>query len=192
MASAASRAPQQPAARIPVALLTKCSVIGGLILFAWAAFSWMVLPFHEQVLTAFQNEGSIRDAVAANAPASGIYVFPYGDSEAAQKQMLQGPIVFASIRREGIGGMGTMMLVSLLVQMVCAKIATLMLLPAAYRLSYSRRVVFFTLAGLLIGLAGHVPSMVWWSFAPAYVALEIVDLVIAWSLAGLAIARFVK
>ena len=188
MATATAR----PFAMAPnrTSVLVRSALAGGLILFAWTAFSWMALPWHEAVLTAFSDEAQITAAIGATAPHSGIYVLPFGEDAAAQEKMMRGPMVFASVRQGAMESMGGMMAQSVAVQIVAALIGTWLLLHAP-GLAYWRKVGFLAVTGLLIGIAGHMPSWIWWDFSLAYVLLEIADLIIGWTLAGLAIARFV-
>jgi len=52
------------------------TVLGGLIVFAWGAISWMVLPWHAATLQAFTNEAAVSKVIQANAPQPGVYFLP--------------------------------------------------------------------------------------------------------------------
>ena len=56
-------------------------VLGGMLVFAWGAVSWMVLPWHAQTLHPFQLEGAVQQSFDAHAPASGISLLPCASHE---------------------------------------------------------------------------------------------------------------
>ena len=56
--------------------LLKSAVIGGLIVFIWGLFSWMVFPWHQSCLNKFSNESEVADVLRDNAPKPGMYVLP--------------------------------------------------------------------------------------------------------------------
>lgn len=52
------------------------AVVGGIIVFAWGAVSWMALPWHEATLQRFSNEAQIAVAVRSGAHRDGVYFLP--------------------------------------------------------------------------------------------------------------------
>ncbi len=181
----------------------KCALIGGLIVFIWGLFSWMVFPWHQKCLKKFTNESDVADVIRDNAPVEGVYVLPntfaYRDGNTSQgeisrgMEMLEkGPFMFASIKPNGIGKM-TMgpFIISLIIQIIGAFIATWLLMQTK-NLSFRNRVGFVTLFGLGVAILGRLPDWNWWGFSFGYVLINIVDLVIGWFLAGLGIAKVLK
>jgi hypothetical protein len=177
----------------------KGTLLGGVILFAWSAVSWMALPLHERSLLGLSNEPEVETAILAGAAESGMYLIPHAaleegagepsaeDQAAAQERMMQGPVVLASVRREPSEGMAVLMGRQLVIFLIGAGLATALVL-ATRPMRYSRRVLFVAAIGLTIAVVGHLPQANWWGFSAAYTLAEMVDAIIGFTLAGLAIA----
>jgi hypothetical protein len=98
--------------------ILKCALIGGLTVFIWGFISWAILPWHEKTFNQFKDEKKVYEALKDNAPVSGIYILPnmYASSkgmsssdmrkvmESRQQMMVNGPVMFASVCREGLDG----------------------------------------------------------------------------------------
>jgi hypothetical protein len=180
----------------------KCAVAGGLIVFIWGLFSWMVFPWHQTSLKKFTNESEVATVISENAPTAGMYVLPntfaYND-KTSQEHMTQGmtmmekgPFMFASIRPNGMGKMSLgPFILSLFIQIIGAFIVTWMLMKTK-GLIFRKQVGFVTLFGLGVGILTQIPDWNWWGFSCVYVLTNLADLVIGWFLAGLAIAKIIK
>jgi hypothetical protein len=171
-----------------IANLTKGALVGGLIFFIFSALSWMVLPFHESNLKRFPDEqaaGHLLSTVKEH----GMYLAPF--EEAKQGATPAGPMIFAAVSPGGMTGMGSSMAMGFVTQVLTACLITWLLLQTR-GLSYGRKVFFFVVVGLIIGIAGHFPQMTWWQFTRGYTAAEVLDQVVGWFLAGLAVAKVVK
>lgn len=167
----------------------------GLLVFLWGAVSWMVLPWHERSLRGFADKPAVIDAIRQQSPASGIYLLPNpraaADPEQGKARMRQGPMMFAAVNLEGADPDSMLpYLATLLVYIAAACLISLLLFQSS-GISYAGRVLFVVLAGLVVGLLGHAPNLIWWGFAVDYTLLEIADLIIGWLLAGLAIAYII-
>ncbi len=178
--------------------LIKGCILGGIIAYIWLAISWMVLPWHCWVLHSFQQEEVVSNAILQNTSKNGIYMIPNfcgaKGAEFQQKQelMKKGPFVFASVLRNGYNYSSPIpYIIALIIQLIGALFITYLMLMAK-PLSYWNRVRFITLVGLTVGILGHALYCNWWGFSFGFIILEIVDLVIAWFLAGLAIAFVAK
>jgi len=181
----------------------KCALIGGLIVFIWCLFSWMVFPWHQTCLNKFINESEVAGVIRDNAPVAGMYILPntfaYKDGNSSQnemaagmKMMEKGPFMFASVRPSGIGKMSMgPFIISLIIQIIGAFIVTWLLMQTK-NLSFKKQVGFVTVFGLGIGILGHLPEWNWWGFSYGYVLTHIIDLVIGWFLAGFGIAKVYK
>lgn len=179
----------------------KAAIIGGLIVFIWGIFSWMVFPWHQSSLKRFSSESSVASAIRNNAPESGVYILPntfsYNDSTSSSEMsrgmemMERGPFVFASVRTNGMGPMTLKPFVfSLVLQIIGAFIVTWMLMQT--KLPFKRQVAFVTLFGVGVAILGQLPDWNWWGFSGCYIATTMLDLVIGWFLAGFAIAKVLK
>jgi hypothetical protein len=181
---------------------TQASLVGGLIVFVWGMLSWMVIPWHQHCLKTFTHESAVAEAIRQNAPQSGIYVLPntcgysegtsHSNMSEGMKMMEEGPFMFASIRTHGVGKMSPKpFIISLIIQVIGALIATWMLAQTT-GLTFKRQVGFFAFFGLAVGILGLLPAWNWWGFSTCYVLVGIVETVIGWSLAGLAVAKLLK
>lgn len=183
--------------------IIRCAIFGGLIVFVWGMLSWMVLPWHQKSLHQFKDEQKVYEVIAENAPVSGIYILPntYAHADGMsyleinkqmveqKERMTKGPIIFASVYLEGIEAMNIKCLVvSLLIQIIGAGMITWMLLQTKLT-TYRKRVVFVTSVGLLVGILGLLPPWNSFGFSTYYTLALMVDLVVGWFLAGLAIGK---
>ena len=182
--------------------LLKSALIGGLIVFVWGIISWMVLPMHKHCFQKFTNESRVASVIRDNAPEKGLYILPntYGYDEnscpsemrKSVEMMDNGPFVFASVVPNGIGrGIAGPLVISFVIQVIGAFIVSWML-SRTKGLHFWQKVKFVTLFGLAVGVLGLLPSWNWLGFPAGYVVLNIVNLVISWFLAGLAIAKIVR
>jgi hypothetical protein len=164
--------------------------------------SWMMLPWHAQTLNKFTDECKVAQVIRNNAPTSGVYILPnmyaYTDSTSQQEMvkgssmMDKGPVVFASVMRDGMGKMTARpFVISLILQIIGAGIVTWMLMKTK-GLSYRQQVGFVTLFGVAVAILGILPQWNWWGFSIGYTLSCMIDLVIGWFLAGLAIAKLCK
>lgn len=179
--------------------LVAYALIGGFTVFIWSLFSWVVLPWHTQTLHRFVDELEVAEVLQRNASESGIYVLPntshYSNHtptkeiRRAQEILKKGPLMFASIKLEGMKKMEiTPLLASLCSYVLAAGIITWMLLQTQ-GLCFLERTLFVALIGLLAVILGIFPAWNWWHFSTSYTLVTCVDLLIGWALAGLLIAR---
>lgn len=152
------------------------TLLGGLITFSWGAFSWMVLPWHKATLRNFTNEHWVASAIRDNAPESGVYF------------LQQEPTTFATVRREAVNPTSRSFFVKgFFVELGGAFLLTLLLL-ALPELNYGRRVLVAALVSIIAAVTTHLPNWNWWGFSTGFTLVSMADQVIAWTLAGLAIA----
>lgn len=182
------------------------AIIGGILVFAWSMVSWMVLPYHTQAIHQFKDEAGLTKVLKDHADHSGVYVLPFvpGDTlskpaddqrkawEEVQKKQETGPMVFASVALEGTQyTMKTAMTYSLILQIVGAFLISTMLWCSCCS-GYFCRVLTVSTVGLLVGLLGSVPYMIWWKFSQAFVLVCAADALIGWTIAGIFMAALVK
>ncbi len=164
------------------------SVTAGVVLFVWGFFSWAVLPWHNSAANKFVNEAAISQALKDNAPQAGVYFLPFSEKDHGPNQVG----AFANVLPQGTPmNMGKQMATALLTNIISA-LLVLVLLSTTQDLTYWNKVGFFALTGLIIGFVSHAPYWNWFGFSTAYVAVMILDILIGWTLAGLAIAKFSK
>ena len=181
------------------------TILGGVILFVWSFIAWTLIPWPGEPLRSFTNDDAVIAAIKTNAPRSGNYLLPNevkrtpgmtdeqykGAQRASMDNMLRGPVVFAAIRLEPFGSMTKALLIKFLTQLLAALLASFLLLQTN-ALSYSMRVLFVTILGLLIFVGANVDEWNWWGFSNAYTFMQLGVQVIGWLLAGFAIGAFVR
>ena len=162
--------------------------LSAVVLFVWGYISWAILPWHNAVANKFADESAVSSVLKENAPSAGIYYLPF-----AQEDLQPGAVfAMANVLPDGLEtGMGGMMVVALLGQAISAALV-LLLLCRTSNLDYWGRVRFVALAGLAIGFVSHFPYWNWFGFSTSYTLVIILDTLIAWTLAGLVMARFVE
>ena len=169
------------------------SVFGGLAAFLWMALSWYALNLHPT--SAFKNEAEVAEVLKKNADHHDVYVVPHpGADDASREKAMKGaeagPYAFMILRPGAAPiSMGKNIGLNLLSQIICAFLFTSLLL-CARPLSYGARVFFVVQAALAGGLLCQMPQMIWWESPLHWVLRELADIAVAWTLAGLVIAKF--
>ena len=87
--------------------------------------------------------------------------------------------------------LGLQMAIGLLIPIVSAFLV-LTLLGMTACPSYWCRVGLFSLVGLIIGFVSHAYYWNWFGFPISYAVVTILDTLVGWTLAGLAVARFMR
>ena len=164
----------------------KCGLIGAVVLFVWGFFSWMVLPWHGKQFKAFSNESSVRDSILNNANENGIYSIPSMDRCGKEP----GPFIFASIKRDYSCSMAGSLISVFIMKFVAACVVTWLLLQT--KLDNKKSVTFITVIGFLIPFTALLPNVIWMGFPGMYAVTNILDSMIGWFFAGLAITRFAR
>lgn len=176
--------------------LVKCGLAGGIILFIWGAFFWKILPWHVCQRNHFTNESEVAKVIKNNAPVSGIYVLPTCDTanspEAMQQvmtKMQEGPYIFASVALKGKNAnVVRLMAQSFIFKVIIAGFVAWLLLQTQ-RLGYKGSVKFVLVAGVALALAATIPYCIWFGFSGAFSFCLIIESVIGWLFAGLAMAK---
>lgn len=179
--------------------IIKGAIVGGIIVFIWGFFSWMVLPWHNSTMSSFKNESAVAKVIKENATGDGMYMMPYcspnqttDEKEAAMQRMQTGPFMFASIKPMGSGMMSAGHFVkSLIIQVISAGIIT-WLVTRTRGLNYTQRVGYIAMIAFFAGFVVNMPAWNWMGFSTRYVVVGILDLVIGWTIAGFAIAKIAK
>lgn len=176
--------------------------VGGIIAYVWMMISWMVIPWHKDTLKTFTDESGVAQVISQNAPQAGVYVLPNTFSydqgtprdqmEKGMKMMENGPYMMAAVRPNGVNFMSPQpYIMAFITQFIGALIVTWMLIQAK-GLGYGKKWLLVALYGLAVGILSQIPMWNWWGFSSCYVTVAIIDYVIAWALAGFALAGIVK
>lgn len=157
----------------------KGAVAGGLIVYAWTAFSWVVLPFHARTIAPFADPAAIVKALEAEKP--GVLVL--ADAKAPGL-----PFVFASRAPEGPRPVAASVALGLLLQMTGAFFWTWILgkIPGLTLKDAALYGLFF---GLCVGVLGDLSYWSCWRLPLPFALANAADAAIAWTLASLALSR---
>jgi len=179
--------------------LVKSAIIGGIIAFVWAIFSWTAIGWPSHTFKSFCDENKVAQVIQENTLQSGVYLLPNPYAPGTDKQVSQrntmfknGPVMFATVQKKGLTGMTGSLVLALISQIVAAYLITWALLKTK-GLSYFRRVVFVAiLGGVIVSILGIFPAYLWKGFPLTYVLFCMIDTTIAWLLAGFAMAKLVS
>lgn len=177
-------------------------VVGALLsavaLFVWGFLYWNVFPFQAQVFQRVPDEPALAAQLSSALPESGVYFIPSPAPGEAMEPVLQrftaGPIAQMIFLREGAAPVSPgKFLAGFLHMLVSALLMGALLAMAVGVLgSYGSRVTFVLLAGLAGAFRAHLGTPIWqhhpWDLQLLYFFYD----VIAWLLAGLILARFVR
>jgi hypothetical protein len=164
------------------------SIAAGIVLFAWGFVSWALLPWHNLVAHKFTNEASVSKVLKQNSPQKGVYYLPFSEKDHGPDKVG----AFVNVLPQGTEmNMGKQMAIGAITQIIGAFLV-LMLLGQTSGLTYWGKVGFLSLVGLIIGLVGHAPYWNWFGFPSSYTIVTILDILIGWTLAGLAVAKYAQ
>ena len=178
------------------------SLRGGVVVFTWTAVSWMLLPWHNGHMKSFTDEAAVAQVILDNAPSGGMFAIPgwpagYDSMSQAQKdscsaamaqKMAAGPYFYGVVWRGVKEDMGRSMGVSLLFNILAALLVTMLVMRTG-GMSWAGRVMFIATAALAVCMIAIAPNWIWWHQPSGYVMVAMADVLIAWTLAGMVIAK---
>lgn len=175
-------------------------IVGGLIVFVWGAVSHMVTD--SMGLKQLPNEDAALAALRESTKESGVYFVPGIDmskdttpeEEAAWDAKYQaGPsgLLVLYYPAPGEQAMGPKQLVTEILTDVLAALCLAFVL-ARLPGSYGSRVLCVVVLGLFAWLTISVPYWNWYHFSMAMTRGELIDQVVGWLLAGLAMAKIAR
>ncbi len=185
-----------------IARVLQAGALGGLIMFAWSAVSWMVLPWHEASLEKFSNEPVVARDLTWYAKSEGIYILPntykYLDElSAAEKaeamtqgmqRLKQGPFIFVSVSRAGIDPEDPAPYINgILINIIVASLISYLVLRAGLP-GFAARWSMVAVIGVIIAIMSTLPMWNWWHFPLLYTLVNFADMVVATIIGGLVIA----
>jgi hypothetical protein len=169
------------------------SLLAAVVLFFWGFVFWGLLPnpgFQEPA-----NEEAVWQSLDENLPETGAYYIPdpEGDSESVARHE-SGPTAFLFVRNQGSPVMSVSMMAFGFVHMfITALLIGLLLRQASPRLpTYGKRVLFVVLVGAVATFWFDIAWPVWWGTPWTFFLWMAVYDVVAWTLAGVVLARFVQ
>lgn len=183
-------------------------VVGGIVFFFWGFLVHVVFQFYSDVIRSVPDENAIRAVVQAEIPESGAYFFPaypQHDSEMTELEVEAltaqfnerheaGPIGLLFVQKEGMKAMQPMIFIrGLGIFVLVGLVASLLLAAAAPAMpSYVGRVLFILSIGVVVVLFSDISAWNWWHMPGDYTRTHVIDHLVAWALAGAAMAGIVK
>lgn len=170
-----------------------------LILFGWQAISWMATPIHNDALKYTTTEDAILSALSSNLSEPGLYSLPGHDMskektqeerEADYKSMLNKPWALV-IYNDSFKGMNAgNMIAGLLANLVAAILVVFFLnMGKAEEKSFGGILAMVMTLPFICIFQAVIENMIWWEFPWHFVKGTVMDLIIAWLLAGLYLGR---
>lgn len=177
-------------------------VVGGIILWVWGFFAWVVLPLHSSTIQPIPNEDIVLESLRSNLSETSVYLFPNEPANPSdetamnmwQEKYRRGPTGMIVYNPSGRDPMMTReMITGLIIFMISAFIAAWFLSRStAVNAPYFSRVVFCGVFGVLMSIYGHLSAWNWMGFPFNYTTAQMADAIIGWLLAGVGIAAIVK
>ena len=178
------------------------TILGAIIFFVWSAVVHMNPLTGPMGLTLLnEKEDPVMAALNANIQQPGLYFFPGMDMSKRMNKEAQdawvakykaGPAGLLLIQPKG--GDPTAMTKQLAIQFVtnlgCALLVALVLASTVG--SHARRAAIAAALGLFSWLAISIPQWNWYEFPFPFVALEAINEIIGWLLAGWLMAKLIK
>jgi hypothetical protein len=170
---------------------------GAVILFVWGFVCWAVSPLHSRYMKTFKDEAAVAKVLTEQTPEAGYYRLPnlkLGRSEQDHAQAWdKGPMLIGVVRpgAKEHTGMGRPMAFNFLNNLaICALLAVL--LSRAQSASLASAVGLGAAAGVLVTLAGHVPSAIWFETPVTAILSHLVENAVGLMLAALPVGWGVR
>ena len=174
-------------------------IVGGIAMFVWTSIAHVALPLGEIGLSQIPNEKPVLSAMENSMGSrSGLYFFPWTDMKSAnamaqvEAKMKVNPSGLLVYHPPGANGMTWLMLVIEFVKEAIVSTIAAFLLAQTMLVSYLTRAGFIALAGVAAGLTTNVSYWNWYGFPTDYTAAYAAIDIVAYVVAGLAIAAILK
>jgi hypothetical protein len=178
------------------------SLAGGLILFVWSFLAWVVLPLHQSSIKTIPNEDAVMSMLQQSLTTKSVYIFPANPGMKAdpavmaawEQKMKQGPTGMLMYNPAGEDPMmPNQMIFGFILDVFAAMLAAWFLSRStAVASSYFARVAYCGMLGIFVSVFTHLMNWNWMGTPADFTTGLIVDSIISWILAGLAIAAIIK
>lgn len=175
--------------------------LGGLTLFIWGAVSWMILPLNEASIQALPQEQLISDTLKTVVKTPGVYLFPSGKTPDGQmgdrnewaEKYKMGPIGFLVYSPNGTEPMSPRKFaIGLVLNLLISAVAFILLSLSRDRVrGVMGRAGVVLVLGLGAWLSVHASYWNWFNFPFGYTLTTLFDTVVAFTLLGIVISKFV-
>ena len=163
------------------------SLLGSVILFFWGFVGHVLIGLYDPVFHHFEDEAAVASVLEANARGAGIHYLP---AEPA-RDGTQAEALINYVPAGQRSGFGAMVGRDLFIGAV-AVFVVITLLGGGRGGGYVRSVGRFALAGFALGFVVHAYLWNWFDFPALYFGLSVLDHVIGWTLAGLALSPLLQ
>ena len=175
------------------------ALVGGVILFAWNALSWMALPIHHDTFMYTEHQDEILEVVNKHLDKSGTYRIPFVDNREAgmydeeYKEAFQAleekqegkPFFTIFYVKEGMSMDPLKFLMGIVNSFIAVFLVALILGLAQDKLSgFFQRWWLVMLIPVLMCFSGPIVDMNWMGFQWHYVKGIILDHLVSWGLVG--------
>jgi hypothetical protein len=175
------------------------AVVGGLIVFFVSAILHMATPLGTAGMKLMSNEDAVVDVLRTNLTESAVYIYPGMNmqahpTEAEQKtweaKLLRGPSGLIIHTAHGSDYSFPKDLIYEFITVVLSCLVAAWVLARTVG-SYGARVLTVTMFAVFAFLSISASHWIWYNFPTAFVAAEVIGELIAYLLAGFAMARIV-
>lgn len=177
------------------------ALVGTVVLMIWGTVYWTGMAFNGRTLTDLPNGEQIAATLKQSGARSGTYLWPAPPTSsdpanrlAFKDKHLAGPLMMVSYRADGVDPMSAgVMGMGIVHYFISALLVALLMRLAMPGLrSYIRRAGFVALAGIFAGFMADLSGPIWFHVPADFPLLNFVYHVVAWVLAGLAMAAIIK
>ena len=187
------------------------AVAGTFIVYIWGMLAWMAFGLHDDSIHALPDELAISDALRMQELSTGVYVYPAmanmqkfktkpskeemkALTAQFEKRHKEGPIFSVIYHGKGEKPMGgNMMFGGFVIQLLASCLAAILLaLTAGTAVHYWQRVLVVVLLAVFGLLISHIALWNWMYYPASYTFAMVLDPLIGWTLAGLAMAYIIK
>ena len=181
-------------------------ILGGIALFVWDSVSHMLTPLGDAGIQGLGNEAPVLAALKENIKAPGFYFFPAPENrpgmtkeqqhramQVAMNKYQAGPTGMLIFHPEGMEPLSARQLLTQFgADVVVMLLAAFLLARAAGLRSYTARLGFVTLMGLIPTLRSELPYWNWYGFPGVYTAAQFAVHLVGFLTGGLILARLIR
>lgn len=181
-------------------------ILGGIAMFAWQSIAHLLLPIGRVGVKRLDNEDAVLARLQEQIYPPGFYLFPGMDETAGMNKAQQQEATRRFVEKYRAGPTGILVyhprgqqpfapkrfVVQFGANLIAALLAAFLLSQAAGLKSFTERLAFVTLLGVIPTLVVNVPYWNWYGFPTNYTLAQFVDQVVAFLAAGLVQASIVK
>lgn len=165
-------------------------VLAGLVVFVWGAISHMALTIGEIGVSPLPAQEAVLQVLGDNVHERRIYVFPWYEDEARLEEAYEtGPHgILALSPPSGGFSFPKLLAFEAASNVVCGLLAASLFAALGLALvGWGKRIAFGATLGGFASLSIDLSYWNWYGFPSEYLAAQLVDSIVAWSLAALVI-----